>query len=169
VLAVNANDGGTMGYTAEEQELLGQLDEGYPESWNYKEPGHETIVGKVIAQREVMVNNQRTGALEGRLIAVLQSGDGHKATVWITSVLSSQFSRERVSIGDIVAIKYEGLKTPEGGGNEYHNFSVRVKKPEGTALSWGDPSRGGGRRASDPQPQANDADFGGGADDDIPF
>jgi hypothetical protein len=161
-----------MAYSTEEQELLGQLEETYPPSWQFKEAGNETIVGKLVAQRVAMVPDRDTSELQERLIAILESDSGHKATVWMTSVLMSQFSRERVAIGDRVAIKYEGLKSPESGGRDYHNFTVRVKKPEGTTLNWGDPGRSGGRRATDQQLPSHtgpDPDFGGGADDDIPF
>jgi len=155
-----------------EREMMGELEEDYPPSWNFKEAGDGAmIVGVVKAMR--LATFQRDGVQQQQRIAVLENPTTHqKNTVWLTRVLSSQFGREGVAIGDAVAIKYLGLQAPESGGNEYHNFKVRVRKPEGTTVDWSHPD-GGQQRRSDDLPaytgsEASDADFSG-ADEDIPF
>lgn len=153
-----------------EQQMLGELEEEYPPSWNFKEDGEgATVMGKVVAMR--LATFTREGEQQQQRIAVIESKGGDKQTVWLTRVLSSQFQREAAAIGDAVAIKYLGLRAPEGGGNEYHDFKVIVRKPEGTAVDWSVPGAAPARRASDAPAgtsSGSDADFQG-ADDDIPF
>lgn len=153
-----------------EQQMLGELEEEYPPSWNFKEDGEgATVMGKVVAMRIATFN--KDGEQQQQRIAVVQSPNGDKQTVWLTRVLSSQFQRESAAIGDAVAIKYLGMRAPEGGGNEYHDFKVIVRKPEGTAVDWSSPGEAPARRSTDTPAGASsgaDADFQG-ADDDIPF
>jgi hypothetical protein len=155
-----------------EREMRGELEEEYPPSWNFKDEGEGAeIMGRVSNMRLATFTDKETQERKQQRIAVLETSTGKK-TIWLTRVLSSQFGREDVSIGDFIGVKYLGMAQPEGPGNAYHNFKVRVRKPEGTQVDWSQPD-GSQQRRQDDLPaytggDAPDADFAG-ADDDIPF
>lgn len=149
-----------------------KLDEQYPENWK-PDPNDELVA---------IVQSTHIAVVEGdprRVAVVRDTSTGEKLSIWMTKVLMSQFARLGARVGDLIAIRYEGKVAPEGGGNEYHNYTVRLgDRPVGTALDWSDPAQRG-RRSTDTGGSGNqfvpagassgsDADFQG-ADDDIPF
>jgi hypothetical protein len=52
-------------------------------------------------------------------------------------VLKGEFAKLRPRIGELVAVKYEGMVEPRGGGAPYAAYRVVVDRP-GAVADWGD-------------------------------
>lgn len=60
-----------------------------------------------------------------------QAGDRHG--VWLSTILAREFEKLNVQVGDVVAIKYLGLKKAQKSGREFKSFNLEVleRKPVG--------------------------------------
>jgi hypothetical protein len=62
-------------------------------------------------------------------VAIIQEPSGGLHSVWLTrSVLASSYERLSPREGDRMGHKYHGLQKPRGGGPEYHNYTVTLKR-----------------------------------------
>lgn len=115
-----------------EAELLSKLqswaDEGaeedtgrreYPPAWK-PEPG-ETLVGVLRERRTADTDDGPVGVLE------LERQDGSRLSVWLSRyVLREEIDRHDPTIGDALAIAYDGKREGKSG-REYHAFRVKVE------------------------------------------
>ena len=58
-------------------------------------------------------------------LASFTEQDGAPFSVWLNTVLLDEFEKQQISVGDVVAIKYFGIKTGESG-RDYKCFGVSV-------------------------------------------
>lgn len=145
-----------------------RLEEDFPASWQPEAPGDE-LIGYV--RRVVMQAPTSYGPAPVVEIEVPQTGA--RFSVWLFhKVLRQSFERERVHLGELIAIRYLGEKRPDGGGNAYANYRLVVDRPHddsepdwgGMAERYGDESSAPVRRG-EPQPDAPYQHD----EDDIPF
>lgn len=150
-----------------DQELLEQLDAGFPPAWIAEEAG-ETIVGTF-----VRLDQGRT-AYGPCPVIVLDTGDGELRSVFVFyESLKSGLRRAQPIPGERVAIRYDGLQPvknqTEGRRDSFHSYRVAVDRPKVATgpVDWNaalGPDTAGA--VSDP-PEAP-AEVAGGSDD-IPF
>lgn len=165
---------------AVEERLRAQADAGHPETWQPNAAGQE-LIGRVVRY------SQATTARGDRVwIMVVESlrTPGRFASVWLLhTTLRNEVMDQKPHPGEIVFLRYEGLKQPKGGGEEYHGWSVVIDR-DGTSthgLPWQTdtgprteaeamtPHSTGPAACSDQAEPWNEADFPSAADDDIPF
>ena len=165
-----------------EERLRAQADAGHPETWQPNAAGQE-LIGKVVRY------SQATTARGDRVwIMVVESlrTPGRFASVWLLhTTLRNEIMEQKPHPGEIVFLRYEGLKQPKGGGEEYHGWSVVIDRDGSSShgLPWQDAgaaaqprteaeamtphSTGPAAQSDHAEPWNDGADFP--ADDDIPF
>lgn len=105
--------------------LRTQMEQERPATWRPKEDGAEIVGRFVRLERGVTTHGDAW-------IVVLESIriPGRFAAVWLFhKMLLGEFDRTRPRPGDLVLIRYEGIKAPEGdGGHEYHTWRVATDR-----------------------------------------
>jgi hypothetical protein len=112
------------------------LDREWPPSWSPQKPNSrdpDELVG-LVTRIDPRVGPSKTF---GTFSAVLEvkATDGREWTVWCNEggALYAQLLRLRIQPGDVIAIRYRGLKNSEANpGQQYQDFRlVRVEEDEG--------------------------------------
>lgn len=145
-----------------DQQLLEQLDAGFPPAWIAETAG-DTIIGTF-----ARLDNGRTsfGPCPVVVIATEQDGEIVERSVFLFyESLKSGFRRSQPVPGERIAVRYNGTKKVEnqtpGRRDTYHDYSVAVDRPKvGGVVDWG-----AALGAEEPPPAASE-DAG---PDDIPF
>jgi hypothetical protein len=99
-----------------------------PEMWD-PQPGDQ-LIGELIGYEERTSN--RIGDFRTAIVEDLDSGE--QVAVFLTrSVLKNEFEKQAPRPGDTVGIKYHGRQLARNGETEYHRYSLRVVRAEGSA------------------------------------
>lgn len=144
--------------------LRDRLEQERPASWVPKREGDE-IVGEL-----VRFDRGKTAYGE-QVIAVLRTPEGVERSVWLLhAVLRQEFAKLQPELGELVLIRYEGKREPEGDGSSYQHYRLEVEREDGP-IDW---SELGAEAESELNlsttpgaPLEEKADRG--ADDEIPF
>jgi hypothetical protein len=164
--------------------LRDRLDAPTPESVKFENPGEE-VVG-IFRQWDKGVTVRGDA-----WIAVLESVKvpGRLASVWVFhEALRSQLAKANPQPGDLIAIRYLGMREPAHGGESYHDYKVATEatrptaappwvggqKAEAAPLDQQPAATDGSPGAAEPTKQADDLPSGfhdapAPTDDDIPF
>lgn len=152
----------------------------HPPAWIPEQDGDE-LVGVVVEVKPAVP------AAFGAVPVVTIDGPAGVHSVWLHhAVLRRQFERSGVQLGELVLIRYEGRRHPEGGGNAYADYSLVVDRPtpsgspdwRAIANAHGDPLDEPGSSSSSGPPAFAGADphadfpsspTGDSEADDIPF
>jgi hypothetical protein len=115
--------------------LQQQSEEPFPDNWS------PTDQDPMLAGEFVRLEHGHTKFGE-RGIAIVRLEDGTLRSIWILSTaLQSQFAKKRPSPGDLICIRWLGLRRG-ASGNEYNDFRVEVDRgqgePDWDALAAGD-------------------------------
>jgi len=96
--------------------------------WNYKEQGAGALLRGVFMLLETNVGDNNSN------IYNVETKDGMKA-FWGSSLLDDRF--KDLEPGDLLHIKYLGMKKSKAGGREYHDFETKISKrtPEKLVVS----------------------------------
>jgi hypothetical protein len=146
------------------------LDREYPPAWLPQKSGNDhpaEIVGLVL-RIDPRVGPSKTFGTYSAVIE-LRATDGREWTVWAneTGALYAQLVRLRVQPGELVGVRYRGMKESSmNPGQSYHDFRLaRVEEEEGPAppVDYDQLQHG---RETPALPEAGQAPP---ADDDIPF
>lgn len=110
--------------------LREEADRPHPEAWI--PDGEKAWIGGVVTRIQML--NTKFGPCP--VVTIRDDADIEKS-VWLThTVLRNEFHRLRVMPGETVFIRYEGRRHPEGGGDGYEAYTVRVDRSE-TPFDWG--------------------------------
>jgi hypothetical protein len=86
----------------------------------------------------VRADESETSSGRKRII-VLRDERDHEWSVWLLhQVLENELARLAPQPGEVVAVRFDGLQTPKGGGKPYRKFSVLVDR-DGSTIDWGGP------------------------------
>jgi|SRR5579862_4085030 len=111
-----------------------RLAAGRPESWRPDEPesGHPNpLIGTLLRAEHGETSWGR------KRILVLRDERDHEWSVWVLhQVLENELARLAPQPGEVVAVRFDGLQTPKGGGKPYRKFSVLVDR-DGSTIDWG--------------------------------
>jgi hypothetical protein len=162
-----------------EQRLLDELDKEWPPAWVPENAG-DAITGVVVGVNPAAPT--RNGPCP---VVTLRGPNGGERSIWLWHrVLRGKFVRANVHLGETVAIRFDGMQEPKGGGQEYANYSFAVDRPGGDsgapdwtkiATTYGDELDDVQRMResladAEPAPlRAEDLPAHGPSDDDIPF
>lgn len=153
------------GYDERVAALHERAEEPLPESWQPKAAGDE-LVGK-------FVRLDRGATSYGPCwIVVLESlkKPGEFASIWLFhTALKNQFNKARPEVGELILVRYEGKRTPKGGGQDYHDWKVLTEGGgQHGGFSWDEFHEGDA--ANDAADFVPSDDFAANGDsDDIPF
>lgn len=144
--------------------LHDRAEEPLPESWQPQQPGEE-LVGK-------FVRLDRGATAYGPCwIVIVESikTPGLLRSVWLFhTALKNQFDKARPQAGELILIRYEGKRTPKGGGQQYHDWKVIAEgRGREGGFSWDEFS--GGDKAPVDSGDFIPPDNALSGDDDIPF
>ena len=94
-----------------------------PERWNPDDEPGTMLIGTLLRFETIV-----TDYGEAKIAVIADDEDGTEWGVALfRSVLKNQFERMNPQPGDTVGLKYLGLTPPRSkGGNEYHNYKLRV-------------------------------------------
>jgi hypothetical protein len=116
-----------------------RLDAPDPTTWRPDDPseGHPALlIGELLSVQEGM-----TKSYGPKQIAVIRDVEGQLWSVWLLhTVLVNEFFRQQPRLGEMVAIRWEGRVSPEGGA-AYEKYSVVVDRPGGQ-VAWRDAEGG---------------------------
>jgi hypothetical protein len=142
-----------------------RADEGFPPAWQPEQPDEE-ILG-VVAR----VTMQAPTAYGPSPVVELVLESGERLSVWLYhTVLRRSFERERVSLGELVLIRYLGKRKPDGGGNAYDDYRLVVHRPQQSGEpDWVGMANRYNDELEDGAPRPRHEDDLPPADDDIPF
>lgn len=111
-------------WQAAHERLSEELDRGFPDPW-MPEPGDE-LFGVVTAMRDGVPTQYGPCPV----VEIVRFRGKEPVSVWLYStVLRRAFERENVQPGETVLIRYQGKSQPDGGGNAYHHYALRVDRP----------------------------------------
>ena len=121
------------------QKLLQQIRNGggcVPQVWK-PQPG-DAIAGEFLRKEERQ--SSYNGFPEYHSVVIIEDCEaGHEVAVWLSpTVLRERFSALRPQQGEVIAIRYEGLR-PTVSGGEYKHYNVRVARTEPIDWSNADP------------------------------
>jgi hypothetical protein len=117
------------------QQLRRQTEEPFPENWS------PTEQDPMLAGEFVRLEHGHTRFGE-RGIAIVRLDDGTLRSVWILSTaLQSQFQKKRPRPGDLICIRWLGLRAG-ASGNDYNDFRVEVDRGQ-DEVDWGGLTAGG--------------------------
>ena len=117
-VAVNDGENWEAEMAPKWQETADKLeDSGALTSWK-PEPG-TAIAGRVIN----VVSN--TGKEGDSTIAEIETEDGDRKGIWLSTVLLREFEQQKIATGDVVGVKYFGKKTGKSG-HEYNAYRVAI-------------------------------------------
>lgn len=146
------------------QMLRQQADQPAPEAWK-PAPG-EWTAGVV---RHIEMRPTRFQPVP---VVTIANENGIEQSVWLLhTVLRNEFRKARIMPGELVFIRYDGKREPEGGGSAYDHYTVRVDRAE-QPFDWTivDAIEGGHQQGSSSSPGADYMPSSPVADDeDIPF
>jgi hypothetical protein len=121
-----------------EKRATEELEREYPPAWMPQKAGSkdpEQIIGLVL-RIDPRVGPSKTFGTYSAVIEV-RATDGQEWTVWAneSGAMYAQLVRLRVQPGEVIAIRYRGLKESSANpGQSYHDFKlVRVEDDEGPA------------------------------------
>ena len=114
------------------QALFEELNRGDLQRWEPKEAGER------IAGRFVRISAARTRHADVTPVMVLELEETtERVEVWLMQLaLRERVFKEKPQAGELVALIYDGLTTPRGGGNDYHSYRVLVQRPASTLVDW---------------------------------
>lgn len=78
------------------------------------------IIGKLVQKRTKVGKDKKN-------VYVIKKSDGEIVSVWGTSLIDKRLSNKEV--GQELAIVYNGKRTSQGSGREYHDFRFYFKEP----------------------------------------
>lgn len=134
--------------------LLDSLEGGDAPAFRFMDEGKgATLVGRVV---KFFRGGSKYGPYPGVVVKSEKDGEAYSVHCFPT-VLRNQMVEADPEPGDRIAIRYLGMTSPKGGGDDYHNFTVRT---DGSNKSFAE-------YAGDVvwAPQRDDED----EDEDIPF
>lgn len=103
--------------------LKAEADRPTPDAWMPEAPG-ETLVGTVM---KIDIAQTRFGPAP---VVQLRDEAGVDHSVWLLhTVLRNEFHRKRIVPGELVLVRFDGIKTPEGR-DPYSAYTVKVDRPE---------------------------------------
>lgn len=112
------------------QRMRDKLDAGFPDAWIASDTDRE-IIGAFLRLEK---GNTRFGT--AWIVVLADVITGTERAVWLVhTVLRNEFKRAQPKQGEIVAVRYEGMKQPEGTGAPYASYKVAVDRPT-TEASW---------------------------------
>jgi len=114
--------------------LVEQADAQLPAAWMpaNAESGHPTTLVGVF----VNLSGPHQTAYGPARVVVLRDEHGVEWAVWLLhTVLRNEFARARPHVGELVAVKYEGRRQPDGGGHGYASYRVVVDRDD-TPIDW---------------------------------
>lgn len=139
-----------------QDQLLDELDKGYPPSWQPTKEG-ESLIGWL-----VRVERGQTKFGPSPLM-VIRDDDGAEHSVWIFyPALASELRRTQPQAGERLAVRYEGVKPVKnpspGKADTYHAYRIAVDRPEHEqVVDWGATlGPESGVAAGEPEPDDSD-------------
>ena len=88
------------------------------DAWDPK-PG-EATAGRVIRIDE-------NASVYGTTLIEIECEDGSRVPIFLKTVLQREFTKKKVTLGDVIVVKYFGMKTPiKNGGKDYHSYTLDV-------------------------------------------
>ena len=100
--------------------LRQKVEEPVIETWAPSQVG-DTLIGEIIGSRTA------TGAFGPQKQVTVRTESGEIVGVWLSHWLVSQLQTQNASAGDLIALRYEGLKLSQRG-TRYHGYSLIVDK-----------------------------------------
>ena len=118
--------------TSAAQALFDELERGDAARWQPEAAGDR------FAGRFVRVSAGRTRYADVAPVMTLADDEtGELREVWLNQkALREKIFKAKPQRGELVAILYEGTKTPRGGGDDYHVFRVLVERAAGAQVDW---------------------------------
>jgi len=105
--------------------LRDQANQGFPTAWIAENEGDE-VAGTF---KRLEKGNTRFGTA---WIVILDDGALEHAIWLVHTVLRNEFRKIRPVPGELVYVRYDGKKVPDGGGAAYEVYTVKVdRKAEG--------------------------------------
>jgi len=160
----------THDWDAAHERMRRRLDEGHPPAWRHDGEVGAELVGLVVGVKAAVPT--QFGPCPVVTVATL--GTGTKFSLWLThTVLRREFVRQRPEPGELIAVRYEGERRPDGGGPAYEAYTLVVDRPGQSAVDWSaishrygldDSAEDGPRRHGEPEDAGPPGD-----DEDIPF
>jgi len=157
----------THDWDAEKARLRKRADEGFPPTWQPEQPDDE-VIGVL-----TKVTMQAPTAFGPCPVVTLALESGELVSVFLFhTVLRRMFERERVTLGEMVLIRYLGERKPEGGGKPYVDYRLVVLRPDGGEPDWAGMAERYGDHVDDDFPRGRGEEgepLADPAGDDIPF
>jgi hypothetical protein len=123
----------TYDWDATRDRLRKRLDEGHPPAWMHGGEIGAELVGHVVGVKAGVPT--QFGPCPVVTIATL--GVGTQVSLWLThTVLRREFVRQRPEPGELIALRYEGERKPDGGGPAYELYSLVVDRPDEVSVDW---------------------------------
>ena len=133
-------------------ELLENL-ESVADSWK-PEPG-DVIAGRVVRHEKRMTKRDE----EKKVIVLEVPPDGRHVSVWrLHTVLDQELAKAAPEPGDVIVIRYAGTATGKASGNEFHSYTVAVRRAAAVAGEAAEPA-GEVKPAGAPEPAADSIPF----------
>jgi hypothetical protein len=94
-----------------------------PDRWNPDDEPGTTLVGELVGWEDIV-----TDFGPAKIAVIEDEEDGHRWGVALfRSVLKKRFETLDPRVGDTIGLKYVGVTPPRTkGGNEYHNYVMKV-------------------------------------------
>lgn len=118
--------------------LADRLDQDNAPSWRPDDAKAEGVHDNPLIGKFVGMDQGSTSYGPCWIMTVEQEG-GDEVAVWLFhEVLKNELARAKPQPGETIGIKYVGKTKPKGGGNEFHNYRVKVDRAAADQdFNWG--------------------------------
>lgn len=95
------------------------LEENTTNTWKPEAEG-AAVAGRITAIEE------HTGQNNDSTLVTIETQDTMPVSIWLSTVLQREWDKLQPKRGDVIAIKYHGMRTASKSGREYKSYTLAV-------------------------------------------